>query len=67
MNSQSTETLGHIAYVLHWLKMNAESKSSYADAILDFWLLDQEEHRFQIHARVFKDMDLENYIAEAVA
>jgi hypothetical protein len=65
MNRTSIDTVSHIAYVLRQLERNAENKSEYADAILDFWQLDQGEHRFQIHARVFKGMDLANYIAEA--
>jgi len=57
----------HIAYALRQLERTAKNKSEFADSILDFWQLDQGEHRFQIHARVFKGMDLANYIAEATA
>ena len=44
-----------------------DPRSKFADAILDFWNLDQGEHRFQIHARVFKGMDLAHYIYEATS
>lgn len=56
-----------IAYALRQLERTAASKSEYADAILDFWKLDQGAHRFQIHARVFKSMDLIGYIGEATS
>ena len=36
--------------------------SKFADAILDFYELDREAHRFQIHARVFKDMEITEYL-----
>jgi hypothetical protein len=61
------DTVSHIAYVLRELERHAANKSEFADSILNFWHLDQGEHRFQIHARVFKDMDLANYITEATA
>lgn len=56
-----------IVYVLKVLEARAHgNKSAYANSILDFWNLDQGEHRFQIHARVFKSMDLIGYLEDAL-
>ena len=40
--------------------------SSYANAILDFYNLDHGWHRFQIHAHVFKGMDIAEYLKRHV-
>ena len=36
--------------------------SKFADAVLDFYELDQDAHRFQVHARVFKGMEIAEYL-----
>ena len=57
--------MNNIEYALEKLREKTsgeiDDKSKFADAILDFWNLGQE-HRFQVHARVFKNMDLVEYI-----
>lgn len=40
--------------------------SSYANAILDFYNLDQGDHRFQVHAHIFKSMDIAAYLKRYV-
>ena len=40
--------------------------SSFANAILDFYNLDYGWHRFQVHAHVFKGMDIAAYLKQHV-
>lgn len=58
--------MDHIDYVLGMLKINSLSKpgaqSTFADSILEFWGLGPE-HRFSVHAHVFKtEMNVGDYL-----
>ena len=55
--------MSNLEYVLKQLEANAPDKSRYADAILDFWNMDNRS-RFFVHACVFKGMrkELEQHI-----
>ena len=50
-----------IQYVLEKLETKAKNKSEFADSVLSFFDLGPE-HRFSVHANVFKELDLVAYL-----